>query len=114
MNAEHIYTVNEVVAALDQFHGHTLQVTGAFRLHFEDHGMWHLPATERHPGRGSSLWVSFDRVALLANPPLPEQIEDRPVVVTAVVDRYKRGHYGLWPGSLFIQRITVVPDAYPT
>jgi hypothetical protein len=125
------YTVNEVVAARKELDGRLVRVTGVLELFFEQKSLCHDPPSERGDRRNSGLWVDSafhcryrpsprTEGGQDAIPPwswtrreikprirevalwIREQFNLRRVTVTAVVDARHKGHWGGWPGSLWL------------
>lgn len=105
MGDDLIYSVNDVIASLDRFHGQTVRIACVLRIEFEGDSIWHMPTAERLPDYGSSLWANFDCEAIGCRPEELEEFDSRHVVVTATVDREMQGHFSLWPGSVTIRSI---------
>lgn len=102
---DRIYSVNDIIASLDQFHGITVQITCVLCIEFEGDSIWHTPTAERLPDYGSSLWANFDCEAIGCRPQKLEGYNDRHVIVTVTVDREEQDHFSLWPGSVTIKAI---------
>ena len=96
MGEDPIYSVNDVIASLDQFHDQTVRMACVLNVEFEGDSIWHTPTIERLPDYGSSLWADFDSEFR------PRRLNGRHVVVTAIVDKQMHGHRGLWPGSVVV------------
>ena len=105
MSDDSIYSVKEVVAAIDQLHGRTVRIACVLNIEFEGDSIWHTPKAERLPDYGSSLWADFDFEAIGCRPQKLEELNGRHVVVVATVDREMQGHFSLWPGSVTIQSV---------
>jgi hypothetical protein len=103
MSDERTYSVNEVVASLDDLNGRTVRIACVLDIEFEGDSIWHTPTAERHPGYASSLWANFDCDAIGRQPHQLEEFNGRHVVVDATVDKDMQGHFSLWPGSVTIR-----------
>lgn len=105
MGEDRVYSVNEVVAALDRLDGQTIRIAGALVLEFEGDCLVHIPLAEQHPGYGSQLWVDFDLDVFGDDRRPLHQFASRHAIVTATVDRENTGHMGLWPGGVVIHAV---------
>ena len=106
-----VYSVNDVIAALNYLHGRTVRIACVLKIELEGDSIWHTPSAERLPDYGSSLWANFDSEAIGCPPQRLEEFDGRHVVVIATVDREMQGHFSLWPGSVTIRSVAKLKRA---
>ncbi len=99
-----IYTVNEVVDALESLHGQEILIKGLLSLEFEGNQLVHIPTAEYREG-ASSLRADVYAAARLMSLEDLRSLSSRRVIVTAIVDAGLPGHEEASPGGLRILRV---------
>lgn len=109
MGEDRIYTVNEVLDALEQLDGRTIRIAGALNIEFEGDAIRHIPKAERRDDDFPALLAAFDFGTLGVDRDGLSQFASRHVVVeVTVVRRYREVEWqtGLWYGGVVIHAIT--------
>jgi hypothetical protein len=106
MDAERIYSVNEIIADLDRLRGSTVRIMGILNIEYEGDSIWHYPRREALTGFATSLWARFHHESLGRGRQQLREFNMRHVVVTAVVDPEFPRDSCLWAGCVIVMAIS--------
>ncbi|WP_459557249.1 hypothetical protein [Lacunimicrobium album] len=113
MDSKEALSVDQVIQNLQLLRGRTIQVCGQFIYEREQHALNHIPDDERKSKKGfqSSLWIDTDPRYFKSISILDYDFNTRLVVVEGVLgDIGRAGHFGMWPASMLISRISLLSD----
>lgn len=91
------------------FHGKAVRIEGLLRLEFEGTALW-VNRQEMREGRcDRALWIDLPPVGM--GPPKElERFHDKRVALTGTLATDKRGHLGLFAGSLYNVKDVAKPN----